>query len=695
MSRIKEVKEIYQKITDIITSNKQEWKDYLKFASRTYKYNFDNAVLIYAQRPDATMVAKMEIWNRKIGRYVNKGTRSIAVFDTSKPSLKLDYLFDIKDTNGENHTIPRLWKLNDDIAPRLLEKLNEKYSLDHEELEYLIGDIVEERVAINYDSFLAELKYDLNNTWLENLPIEGVERQCHQIVEDSVKYVVASRYGFDLSLFEDDMRFETINHFNTLPLTFRIGNAVSNISEEILREIENEVGQIIKEIRSEQKHERAIRTELQRSRGQDVSRDSNIQSGGNGQEAPGQVWADGDELSKGESSEPLQRTIGNGGTSGDYAQGQRGSISEVRSDHGAVGEDKSPIQSAGHHAELQGEKSDENDSGGNSTSRNSIPDKIKNIEQIDIFESQQSGSFLMPQNEETENADKNSKWEEYKNKTVDNYQNSISGWLNNNEVNKSVEAQDKAEIKEKSQKINYRYSPDDEIGVGGLKTKFRNNVEAIKTLKVIEEENRLATSDEQKILAKYVGWGGMPQAFDINAGGWSNEYAELKALLTPEEYASARASTPNAHYTSPIVIEGIYKALDNFGFTKGNILEPAMGIGNFFSMLPESIKDSKLYGIELDDISGRISKQLYQKAEIRIQGFEESNYPDNFFDVAIGNVPFGDYKLHDPKYDKHNFLIHDYFFAKALDKVRPGGILAFITSKGTLDKENICLKEPI
>ncbi len=179
-----------------------------------------------------------------------------------------------------------------------------------------------------------------------------------------------------------------------------------------------------------------------------------------------------------------------------------------------------------------------------------------------------------------------------------------------------------------------------------------------------------------------------PQAFDKNSIGWSNEYRELKSILTSDEYNSARASTPpNAHYTSPIVINGIYKALERFGFKEGNILEPAVGVGNF-STLPDTMKNSKLYGVELDDISGRISKQLYQKADIRIQGFEEVDYPDNFFDIAIGNVPFGDYKLYDPKYNKQNFLIHDYFFAKAIDKVRPGGIIAFITSKGTMDKEN-------
>ena len=244
-------------------------------------------------------------------------------------------------------------------------------------------------------------------------------------------------------------------------------------------------------------------------------------------------------------------------------------------------------------------------------------------------------------------------------------------------------------------KINYNYLPEDEIGVGGLKTKFRANIEAIKTLKALEEEQRLSTNDEQSILAKYVGWGGISQAFDINKGGWNSEYTELKELLTIEEYESALKSTPYAHYTSSVVINGIYKALEKFGFDGGNILEPSMGVGNFFSHLPSKMNESKLFGVELDDLSGRISKQLYQEANISIKGYEEAEYSDNFFDVAIGNVPFGNYKVYDRLYDKHNFKIHDYFIAKTIDKVRPGGIIAFVTSKGTLDKKDQSIRKYI
>ena len=229
---------------------------------------------------------------------------------------------------------------------------------------------------------------------------------------------------------------------------------------------------------------------------------------------------------------------------------------------------------------------------------------------------------------------------------------------------------------------------DDRLGAGGPKEKFRRNIEAIQTLQKIEGENRVATSEEQKILSQYVGWGGLADAFDENKWNWADEYTQLKGLLTDEEYRAARESTLNAHYTSPVIIRSIYEALGNMGFEKGNVLEPAMGVGNFFGMLPEKMQDSRLYGVELDDITGRIAKQLYPKADVRISGFEKTDFQNDFFDVAVGNVPFGNYQVPDRAYDKLGFQIHDYFFAKTLDKVRPGGIVAFVTSKGTMDKQS-------
>ena len=244
---------------------------------------------------------------------------------------------------------------------------------------------------------------------------------------------------------------------------------------------------------------------------------------------------------------------------------------------------------------------------------------------------------------------------------------------------------------DKSGAVNYHISFNEAENTGkgfAPKEKFRQNIEAIRTLEKIEGEHRTATPEEQEILAKYVGWGGLADAFDSSKANWANEYQELKSLLSPEEYASARESTLNAHYTSPVIIQAIYDAVGKMGFTRGNVLDPAAGIGNFYGCLPEGMKESRLYGAELDGLTGRIAKQLYPHADIKITGFENTSYPNDFFDVAVGNVPFGQYKVSDRQYDKHNFLIHDYFFAKTLDKVRPGGIVAFVTSKGTMDKKN-------
>ena len=234
---------------------------------------------------------------------------------------------------------------------------------------------------------------------------------------------------------------------------------------------------------------------------------------------------------------------------------------------------------------------------------------------------------------------------------------------------------------------------DPDLGAGGQKTKFQNNVAAIRLLKDLESQGRLAAPEEQEVLARYVGWGGLPQAFDEANEKWAAEYAELKELLTPEEYASARGSTLNAHYTSPTVIQSIYEAVGRMGIQPETVLEPAMGVGNFFGLLPETMQGATLLGVELDSITGRLAGQLYPQAKILVDGFEHTNLPDNSIDLAVGNVPFGNYKLPDPRYDSKNLLIHDYFFAKTLDKVRPGGIVAFISSKGTLDKQDSTVRE--
>ena len=236
---------------------------------------------------------------------------------------------------------------------------------------------------------------------------------------------------------------------------------------------------------------------------------------------------------------------------------------------------------------------------------------------------------------------------------------------------------------------------DNDLGAGGPRAKYKANMEAIHLLQTLEKEERLATPEEQEILSRYVGWGGIPQAFEESNSSWANEYLELKNTLSPEEYSAARASTLNAFYTSPTVIRSMYEALENMGLKQGNILEPSCGVGNFMGLIPESMSKANMYGVELDPVSGRIAKQLYQKNKIAVQGFEETSYPDSFFDCVIGNVPFGAYQVSDRRYDRHHFMIHDYFIAKSLDLVRPGGVVVVVTSSGTMDKQNPAVRQYI
>ena len=257
-------------------------------------------------------------------------------------------------------------------------------------------------------------------------------------------------------------------------------------------------------------------------------------------------------------------------------------------------------------------------------------------------------------------------------------------------LDSGAETEQPAQPKQKP--INFRIT-DDDLGAGGPKTKYKANVEAIRVLQTLDAEQRQATAEEQEILSRYVGWGGIPQAFDENNAEWSKEYAELQSLLTADEYKEARASTLNAFYTSPTVIKAMYEALGNMGLSKGNVLEPSCGVGNFMGLVPDSMEKIRMYGVELDSISGRIAQQLYQKNKIAVQGFETMQFPDSFFDCVVGNVPFGNYKAPDKRYDRHNFLIHDYFIAKSLDLVRPGGVVAVVTSSGTMDKKDSSVRE--
>ena len=720
-----------------ITSSEQEWKKFLKFSGQLFKYNFYDTVLIYNQRPDATMVADMATWNKKVGRWVNRGSRAIKVIDNNSKGVK--YLFDVSDTHGADISQLRGYTIKTEAVRNFV-------------LDYLYAGRNREFSAF-VEYLCREYIFDYENEHIESF-------LC-----DSVFFSVANRLELDI---KKEIKFYILKNLSVSQAA-QYAEIVSDKSSEILRLIE-------KPVRIHEKKERE-NYEDRLHRGDWTGRVSGNTRGNGSDEAEAARHSEGadsqpyftDRVSGGSRRDTLpgnspRRESANGE---DTRRNIRKRSSEIpnreSSSEGAAIENPGDMVQHNTSDQQSGIGNDEQYTGTakaqKSTStdrqfygageiqhlvkRHSSRDSVERgstdteIKQVTVLskdkdkESSQNGgsNFLLKkqqtllelinendieqpnnisetlnqvdvldseinieQNEIEQNNELHPKQQENANNSITD--NQLIQDRKATPIQKatpiSLEKGNKAVILER---INYSYSPSDEIGTGGQKTKCKANIDAIRLLKDIEKDNRLATSYEQSILSKYTGWGGLSQVFNSDAKGWENEYTELKELLTDEEYISARASTPNAHYTDPIVIQAVYKALKQFGFTGGNILEPSMGTGLFYSLIPEDISDkSKLYGVELDSISGRIATQLYQKADIKIQGFEETDFSDNFFDVAVGNVPFGDYKLHDRKYNKLNLNIHDYFFAKTLDKVRPGGVIAYITSKGTLDKTNCSFK---
>lgn len=608
------------------------WKALLKFTSKIYKYNFKDSVLIYFQKPNTMMCATMDIWNF-VGRRINAGVKGIPIIKGEKNNERISYVYDIKDTNGSQGTIPKVWKLEQDHITLTNRDFKNTFLL---------------KANIDIDSINAAYS-------LRSLISKFVEKEISAVVGDkdyistvreSILYEVFERCGIN----NDDISIKVVEkYFGNKEALSNIGNVVQKNSGIILRTIESTIKHISKQF---DKDNSQVITITATADNNDISQMSieDLLSGKKGglqnERDNLQSWKTGD-YSKGSHENTPAKNV-------QVSPGERNvdgnSFRNAGIDESGVRNDKGPTKGSTPSAENRGHNGDPT---------------LQAMAGVDSMGYDEGEDIAAGRRRRTESI--------------------------NHLDTKGILSQSSTE------KSNYKITPGDNIGSGGLKTKFKNNVAAIRLLKSLEKDQRLATGEEQKVLSNYVGWGGIPQVFSYkdDAGDWNKEREELSELLTEDEYSAARASTMNAHFTSPVVISSMYAAAKRMGFTSGNILEPAMGIGNYFGMLPEDYSKSKLYGVEIDSITGRIAKQLYQKANIRIQGFEESNFPDNFFDLAISNVPFGDYKLHDPKYNAHNLLIHDYFFVKSLDKVRPGGIIIFITSKGTLDKANSSVRKLI
>ncbi|SKC77858.1 helicase-related protein [Maledivibacter halophilus] len=778
MRRYNKVKQIYDYTLAEIIKDRKTWMAFLAFHCRVYKHTFDDTVLIYAQRPDATFVADMKTWNQKIGRWIKKGSKSIAVFDETKDYPALKNYFDIKDTTvrQENRlSYPVYWRIDKKNEQSLLSDLKKYYDVNT--IDDYLKKVTITELDKGEDEIYKGFERDIKDSPLSNLDLKKVKDQFQITLAESIYYMTATRCGI-----KANPDFKVINYFDTKPLIFRIGTIVSHLSENILRDIEKE----IKSMKSERRTiNEASEVRLQNDR-TGISRTNT----GSIQPSSGhrKVRKKSNELPEGRTSIQVQSPTGRGNINGNHVQGEPGSTSNDAATTGTDVRDRTHTQSRELLRKLQTQGNDQDKGRRDGTSTDRVPTKIES--------SKNDGSFSLSKitNQQIIDSElkRGSGFEEGKQRIVNFFaedrtakekveflkkeygigggtllynsegtfnQSESIGVTNHDSKGIKLNIKDGREInlswtkiaeeierliengdyfkprykgdrppipkvdrqpnlfdvleehKEKNindsiissvddnkvtvnNKINYQYNEEDSIGIGGVKSKYKQNIEGIKTLYALEEEKRLATHDEQSILARYSGWGGLAGVFDKHNNTWANEYHELKNLLTPQEYERARESTPNAHYTSPVVIKAMYQALEQMGLKKGSILEPSMGIGNFFSHIPKNM-DLKLYGVELDDLSGRIAKQLYQNAHIKISGYENANLKDNFYDVAIGNIPFGNYKVYDRQYNKHNFLIHDYFFAKTMDKVRPNGIIALITSKGTLDKADLKVRKYI
>ena len=1029
-SKTEEYLALAQRTANGLTRYWESWTAYLTTASRLYKYRFEDQLMIYAQRPDATACADYDIWNNRMNRYVRRGSKAIALLDESSGYPRLHYVFDVSDTGvRRNSRDPEVWQYNDDLKQPVSEMLAAIYGISGERVSQQLADVAGKLVADYWDNNGGDIRAIVDGSLLMDYDEAGVEMQFKSAAAMSVTYTLLERCGFEPAGWFDKDDFQAIYNFSTPDSVYALGAAVSDMSREVLRNIERTVKTTIRRRNNERsQHEYEQQSELHADRGLSSPEPDPASA----EDPAGQVRQDAPELSEATAPGAVQHDAPEREPVPDPDRtGADRSSDEEATDGRFAGEEPGPGQ--GEESDGVGTAHEQPTGAGRGSDSDGtdlqlsfldavIPTEAQQIEHIDRAESEKSPSaFVLSQAEiENELRKHGSGFQDGKQRIIELYQtqpdrklrakalakeygigghsqdflDGSSGFVNHDgkglefdhypdhqkvtlswtQVEKYIdlmiqsdryltdkEKEHRAAVQEaerqlpmldgdaaaeynalkeqypntligfelggyflfydkdaitvkevfrsnllsqenalgkvkvtgflrrewvaKSQKlwaegnsiylagqggdgthhqtkylreedylpigiivkldgrdfrvdhVNFMFksvslqdmdltnsgqpifrverlpnirelyeqqqdeiidvSPekavdykvgdevvvdlptrtiegkigyvgetdvridtsahgqswdnevlnkqqfedglrrdeptpdeeldklpisvevngewqnfpdavaadealnaepmpeaagnfhitDDNLGVGGPKQKFARNIEAIQTLRTLEQEHRGATAEEQQVLSQYVGWGGLADVFDPNKENWSAEYTQLKGLLTEEEYAAARSSVLNAHYTSPTVIRGIYDAVERMGFRSGNILEPSMGVGNFFGMLPDTMQDSRLYGVELDSITGRIAKKLYPQADITVAGFETTDRRD-FYDLAVGNVPFGQYKVNDKAYNKLGFSIHNYFFAKAIDQVRPGGVVAFVTSHYTMDSKD-------
>lgn len=607
-----------------ITKNRENWTAFLGTASKLYRYQFTDQLLIHAQRPQATACAEFDLWNKRMRRYIRRGSKGIGLVQMNNGRPSLRYVFDVADTGKRRDARGFvLWHYKNEYSEAITKHLEKYFGIKSQNgIAELFGLVAVKCAKEFWKKYGDDVISSTTGSCLENLDERSIRVKFCTILAYSVCYMVLIRCGTDSDKILSQEVFDGILDFNASSMTKILGYAVSRIGELILHQIAIAVFQYEREQKETQHNGRTAERHIQNQ----------------------QRTSDADKEPEQTHEPPI-------------------AAGDVRNGNSTLVDVPQPATEDTHLED------------------NTAPDHTADAEPL------QDSTLTDVQQPTVEDTEGNLAPDVPEPAPTETYTE-----CDHSEASTQSDAQlpiavPEPEAQELPAAINFVIT-DDRLGEGGAKAKFKQNIAAIAVLKQVESENRTATSDEQEILSRYVGWGGLPDAFDESKAGWAAEYKELEAALTPEEYTSARASTLNAHYTSPVVIKAIYEAVGNLGFKVGNILEPSCGIGHFFGLLPKEMAGSRLYGVELDSISGRIAKLLYPTAKIEVCGYEKTSYPNNFFDIAVGNVPFGQYQVNDPTYNKLGFSIHNYFIAKALNQVRPGGIVVFVTSRYTMDSKD-------
>ena len=599
---IKTISQLAHQTAKELNRSPQKWMDYLQTAGRLYQYPFADQLLIYAQRPNATACTYMEQWNEKMHRWVNAGSTGIAVIRSQNGERGLGYLFDIADTHPvKGAKQPWTWQLSPEYEAVVSQAFAEQYgTVALEDIPSQLMEYAARAAAEHCKEYLSDIQYRKTNSFLEELDDQSTEVTFRNLLTASVQYMVLFRCGLNPSGYLNEDDFRAITNFNTPRMFYHLGNAVSQTGKEVLQTISRTIRNAVRTAQMQQealgKEEGSID-----NAGNHISKDGGLSDSRTRTaqiEQTGEIRSDAGAVSEAGAQRDLYRASADGGT-GRAPQGDR--AESDRTDGTAHQPDG---KQGGLERGAQSDRSDGVDSQDEQHPAKSRRDgekrdhlRLKEIEQITLLEAAEEQSeqeteqkavekstafFGMPKFQETDRIDNIAE---------------LDGGVITEENDSPDEVQ---EIGQAIKTQNFRIT-DEHLGEGGSKQKYQRNVQAIHTLKRIEAENRTATQEEQEVLSQYVGWGGLADAFDDRKENWKKEYAQLKELLTPEEYESARGSVLNAHFTSPTVIRAIYNAVENMGVVPGNILEPACGTGNFFGLLPESLQQSKLYGVELDD----------------------------------------------------------------------------------------------